>query len=159
MGNGSVIRPGELQLMRAGRGVLHSEYNHSQTEAVHFLQIWILPDQLGLDPAYEQRQFSLPERTNALCLMASRDGRDGSVTIHQDVSLYASILEAGNSVTHEPGDNRLAFVQIVSGEVEVNGKVLTAGDGAQIANVGTVTISAATEAEFLLFDLAPVAIR
>jgi len=159
MGNGTVITAGEVQRMTAGTGVLHSEHNHSADSDLHLLQIWILPERNGLQPGYEQTRYSREEKLNRLRLVGSRDGRDGSVTIHQDVSLYASVLEAGNSVTHEPGDNRLAFVQIVSGEVEVNGKVLTAGDGAQIANVGTVTINAAAEAEFLLFDLAPVAMR
>ena len=110
MGNGSVIHPGDVQLMRAGTGVTHSEFNHSSEKLVHFLQIWILPDHKGLTPAYEQRHFPPEQRRNFLRLVASRDGRDGSVRIHQDISLYAAILEPGQAVNHALAMGRNAWV-------------------------------------------------
>jgi len=154
MGNGSIIRPGELQLMRAGRGVLHREFNPSQTEAVHFLQIWILPDERGLDPAYEQRQFFQSERTNALCLMASRDGRDGSIFIHQDVDLLGVVLDPGRSVTHELNGNRSGWVQVIHGRVAMNGLLLETGDGAALAHESEIELFGESNAEVLIFDLA-----
>jgi len=159
MGNGTVINAGEVQRMTAGTGVLHSEHNHSSDSDLHLLQIWIIPEQNGLEPGYEQTHYPRAEKLNRLRLVGSRDGREGSVTIHQDVDLYASILEAGNSVTHALGKGRLAFVQLVSGEIDVNGTTLGAGDGAQLTNVDAITIAATSEAEFLLFDLVPVTIR
>jgi len=153
MGNGTVIEAGEVQRMTAGTGVLHSEFNHSTEKELHLLQIWIFPERPNLAPGYEQTRFPREDKLNRLRLVGSRDGRDGSVTIHQDVELYSSVLEAGRSVTHETGDDRRLFIQVVSGELEVNGEALSAGDGAQIEETSSITIAARTEAEFLLFDL------
>lgn len=159
MGNGTVINAGEVQRMTAGTGVLHSEHNHSADSDLHLLQIWIIPERRGLEPGYEQTHYPREEKLNRLRLVGSRDGREGSVTIHQDVDLYASVLEAGNSVTHALGTDRIAFVQLVSGEIDVNGATLAAGDGAELTDVDAVTIAAKAEAEFLLFDLVPMTLR
>ncbi len=154
MGNGTVITAGEVQRMTAGTGVLHSEFNHSKEDELHLLQIWIFPEEKDLEPGYEQTRYSREDKLNRLRLVGSRDGRDGSVTIHQDVNLYASVLEKGHSV--ELGDvaHRRVFVQVVSGDIDVNGQPLSAGDGAQIRDSGDVAIEAANDAEFLVFDLA-----
>lgn len=154
MGNSAVIRAGEVQRMTAGTGVLHSEFNHSQEEAVHFLQIWIIPEKNGLEPGYEQTLFSREDKLDRLRLIGSRDGRDGSLTIHQDVDLYASVLSPGKSISLANIEERRVFVQVVAGELDVNGQRLAAGDGAQIENESSVTLTAADEAEFLLFNLA-----
>jgi len=153
MGTGSVIRPGELQLMRAGTGVTHSEYNHSRSEIVHFLQIWVIPDEQGLEPAYDQRAFPETERRGKLRLVASPDGALGSVRIHQDVSLYATLIGAGESVEHALAPERHAWVQVVQGELNLNGAKLSSGDGAAITGVPRVGLSALAPAEALLFDL------
>lgn len=153
MGNGTTITPGEIQRMTAGTGVQHSEYNHSQEKELHLLQIWIYPEQQGLTPGYEQTRFSREEKLNRLRLVGSRDGRDGSVTIHQDVNLYASVLEAGKVVSLDVETDRKVFVQVIRGDIAVNGKPLCAGDGAQIAEQPVLEITAAAEAEFLLFDM------
>jgi len=153
MGNGTVITAGEVQRMSAGRGVLHSEFNHSDDEELHLLQIWIIPERNGLEPGYEQTRFPREEKLNRMRLLGSRDGRDGSVTIHQDVDLYGSVAEAGTQLTHELGGARRAFVQVVHGDLKVNDRMLAAGDGAQIENETLITITAITEAEFLLFDM------
>jgi len=153
MGNGTVIEAGEVQRMTAGTGVMHSEFNHSKEQELHLLQIWIFPEKNSLQPGYEQTRFPREEKLNRLRLVGSRDGRDGSVTIHQDVSLYASVLEDGQSVTHRIGNGRKAFIQVVSGALEVNGEQLRAGDGAQIEAVTELAIAATSESEFLLFDL------
>lgn len=153
MGNGTVIPAGDVQRMTAGTGVLHSEFNHSQDEELHLLQIWIIPERKNLQPGYEQTRFSREEKLNNLRLVGSRDGRDGSVTIHQDVDLYASVLETGNDVTLDDVASRRIFVQVISGDVDVNGNHLTAGDGARIRNAGAIHIKAQADAEFLLFNL------
>jgi len=153
MQNGSVIRPGELQLMRAGTGVTHSEYNHSNEERVHFLQIWILPDQVGLEPAYDQRQFPIESRHNTLRLVASRDGREDSIRIHQDAELYLANLDAGASVRHALPDDRYAWLQVARGAVRLNGEPLETGDGAAVNREGTLEITGDEDAELLLFDL------
>ena len=153
MGNGTVINAGEVQRMTAGTGVQHSEFNHSKEDELHLLQIWIFPEQKSLDPGYEQKEFSRDEKLNQLRLIASRDGRDESITVHQDVSLYASVLEAGSALTHPTDPDRKVFVQIVNGEATVNGEALAAGDGVQIRNEQEISITATTEAEFLLFDM------
>jgi redox-sensitive bicupin YhaK (pirin superfamily) len=153
LGNGSVIRPGDVQTMRAGTGVTHSEYNHSRQDWVHFLQIWILPDTPGLPPAYGQQHFSEEERRGTLKLVASRDGRDGSLEIHQDASMYASILDAGSSVKHDLAPGRRAWVQMIRGRAEVGIRVLDGGDGAAIEDESSVTIRAEQGSELLLFDL------
>ena len=153
MGNGEVITPGEVQRMTAGTGVLHSEFNHSQEKELHLLQIWIYPEKTGLEPSYEQIRFSREEKLNRLRLVGSRDGRDGSVTIHQDVNLYASVLEQDNDVSLDVGDDRKVFVQIIRGDIAVNGQALSAGDGAQIEGERALEISAGSDAEFLVFDM------
>jgi len=154
MGNGSVIRPGDVQRMSAGTGVEHSEYNHSGSELVHFLQIWILPERQGLPPGYEQKHFAADERHNRLRLVASRDGRDGSLTVHQEADLYASVLDDGHSVGHELAPGRRAWIQVVRGSLNVNGTQLAGGDGAAIAGTSRLSLAAAAETEFLLFDMA-----
>lgn len=153
MGNGSVIVPGDVQRMSAGRGVLHSEYNPSPDEPVHLLQIWIEPNVIGIDASYEQRSIPASEKRGRLRLIASADGRDGSVTIHQDTAVYATLLDAADAVTYALAPARRAYVHTVRGRVRVNGKTLQAGDAAKIAAETAVTLDAAEGAELLLFDL------
>ncbi|HKJ20409.1 MAG TPA: pirin family protein [Woeseiaceae bacterium] len=153
MGNGTVISAGEVQRMTAGTGVLHSEFNHSKEEELHLLQIWIFPEEKNLTPGYEQTLFSREEKLNRLRLVGSRDGREGSVTIHQDVDLYASIVEKGKNVMLDDVADRRVLVQIVSGSVNVNGETLLAGDGVQIRDVATIDITANDDAELLLFSM------
>ena len=150
-----VIRPGDVQRMSAGTGVLHSEFNHSKDSATHFLQIWIIPERKGLKPSYEQKTFGLPDKANKLRLIGSRNGREGSVTIHQDVDLYATVLEHGESVTHSLATNRLAWIQVARGSVKLNGEVLQAGDGAAIESAGELRLEGEKTTEVLLFDMAP----
>ncbi|MBD2257612.1 pirin family protein [Pseudanabaena sp. FACHB-2040] len=154
IGNGSIIRPGDVQRMSAGTGILHSEYNASKTDPVHFLQIWILPDQSGIEPGYEQTHFSSEEKQGKLRLVGSRDGREGSVTIHQDVNLYATSLQEGEAVDHALRQGRVAWLQVARGTIDLNGYTLTAGDGAAVTHSEVLTLAAATEAEVLLFDMA-----
>lgn len=153
MGNGTVITAGEVQRMTAGTGVQHSEYNHSPTDELHLLQIWFFPEQKNLQPGYEQKMFARDEKLNQLRLIASRDGRDGSVTVHQQVDLYASILEKGATVTHAITDAHKIFVQVISGEVTVNDQVMSAGDGLKVTGEENASIISKAEAEFLLFDM------
>ena len=152
MGAGSTLRPGDVQRMSAGTGVVHSEFNASDTEPVHFLQIWLLPDRRGHAPGYEQRTFSAEDKRGRLRLIASDDGREGSVTVHQDVSLYASLLDGDEVVAHALGPDRAAWVHVARGEVAVNGERLTAGDAAAIGD-GEVRLDHGVGAEVLLFDL------
>ena len=154
MGSGSVIRPGDVQRMSAGTGVSHSEFNPSDREPVHLLQIWILPESRGLAPSYEEKSFSEVERRGRLRLVASEDGREGPVTIHQDARLYAVILDAGASVEHLLGANRYAWLQVARGAVNLNEFNLQQGDGAAISNEADLKIVAREAAEILLFDLA-----
>ncbi len=154
MGNGTIIRAGEVQRMTAGTGVLHSEFNHSEDEELHLLQIWIFPEKNNLEPGYEQTLFEREDKLNNLRLIGSRDGRDGSITIHQDVDLYASVLLAGNEVTLDGVTERRIFVQVISGELDVNGEKLSAGDGAQIRHAEAIRARSESDAEFLLFNLA-----
>lgn len=154
MGNGSVIRRGDVQRMTAGTGVQHSEFNHSKTELVHFFQIWVIPNRRNLPPGYEEKRFDDVEKRDRLRLVASGDGRDGSVTIHQDTDLYASLLTSGQEVTHTTERTRKGWVQLASGAVTVNGETLSPGDGAAIAYEETVTIKATADSELLLFDMA-----
>jgi quercetin 2,3-dioxygenase len=153
LGTGSTIRPGEVQRMSAGTGIRHSEFNASKTEPVHFLQIWILPERDGLDPGYEQREFPLEEKKGRLRLVASRDGRDGSVTMHQDADLYASVLAAGDRVTYDLAPGRHAWLQVARGAVTLNGQDLAQGDGAAVGSEDRLEIAANEESEILLFDL------
>jgi redox-sensitive bicupin YhaK (pirin superfamily) len=154
MGNGSVIRPGDIQRMTAGTGVRHSEMNHSATESVHFLQIWIEPEREGIEPGYEQKAFSEADKRGVLKLVGSRDGRDGSVTINRDVDLYASLLQSGDSVTHALETQRHVWLQVVRGELDVEGMSVSAGDGVALVAPREVAITAASAAELLLFDMA-----
>jgi redox-sensitive bicupin YhaK (pirin superfamily) len=153
MGNGSIIRPGDVQRMSAGTGVRHSEKNPSPSEPVHLLQIWILPHTVGLEPSYEQKAFSADARRNKLRLIASSDAADGSVLIHQDVSLYASIIEEGTSVNHSMSETRFGWLQVARGIVDVNGEQAEQGDGAVIVGESNIEIAARQPAEILLFDL------
>lgn len=153
MGNGTVISAGEIQRMTAGTGIEHSEFNHSQDDELHLLQIWLFPEEKGLVPGYEQIEFTREDKLNQLKLVGSRDGRDGSVTIHQKVDLYASVLEAGTELTHTMADTHKIFVQVISGDLTISGKTLAAGDGVQIKNENSVLIIAQSEAEILLFDM------
>ncbi len=152
IGTGSVIRPGEVQRMSAGTGIRHSEFNHSDSEPVRFLQIWIVPDEANLEPDYDQKNFSA-ELGDGLRLVASRDGREGSVAIHQDVDLYAATLKDGDTVTHDMAEGRRYWVQIAQGTVTLNGRELRRGDGAAIVDEGTLTIDATSDAEILFFDM------
>jgi len=157
MGNGSAIVPGEVQRMSAGTGVLHSEFNHSNDEEVHLYQIWIFPEKKGIEPSYEQKFFSDEEKLNRLRVIASPTAEDGAVKIHQDARLLATILEEGKSVTHELKKGRGAWIQVASGSVNLNGKTLTAGDGAAISDEEKLTLTGnanGKKAEVLLFDLA-----
>src|ERR1700754_1193455 len=154
MGNGSVIRPGDVQRMTAGTGVRHSEQNASDQERVHLLQIWILPNKEGLEPGYEQKAFSEDERRGRLRLIASDDGREGSVLVHQDVSLFASVLPAGQEVSHTIDPRRYAWIQVARGSVQVNGEKANQGDGLVVVAESALTIQAREPAEILLFDLA-----
>jgi redox-sensitive bicupin YhaK (pirin superfamily) len=153
MGNGTVIPAGDVQRMTAGTGVLHSEFNHSQEEELHLLQIWIFPEKNDLAPGYEQTAFPREAKLNRLCLIGSRDGREGSVTIHQDVDLYSSVLETGERVALDGVADRRIFVQVVSGELRINDESVEAGDGVQIRQEDSVNITALSESEFLLFNL------
>lgn len=153
MGNGTVITAGEVQRMTAGTGVRHSEFNHSEDSELHLLQIWIFPERNDLQPGYEQTRYSRDDKLNQLKLVGSRDGREGSITIHQDVNLYASVLEAGKTVSLDLPSARKVFVQVVNGNIAVNREQLSAGDGMQLEGEGTINVSASSEAEFLLFDM------
>ena len=153
MGNGSVIRPGDVQRMSAGTGVRHSEFNASDAELVHFLQIWILPDRQGHAPGYEQKHFTPADLAGTLRLIASPDGRDGSVTIHQDARLYAAKLDGTQAVTHTLATGRLGYVHVARGTLRLNGTPLETGDGARIENESQLRFEQSRGAEVLLFDL------
>ncbi len=154
MGNGSIIRPGDGQRMSAGTGVRHSEANASKTDPAHLLQIWILPDRRGHEPGYEQKAFPEAEKRGKLRLIASPDGRDGSVTIHQDAKLYAALLKPGDEVKHNLGKGRHAWLQVAKGAVELNGQTLNQGDGAAVSEEEKLVVKGTEDAEVLLFDLA-----
>ncbi len=154
MGTSSVIRPGEVQRMTAGTGVAHSEYNPSSTEQVHLLQIWLLPEAEGLEPGYEQRLFPLEKKKARLQLVASREGRDDSVRVHQDVSLYAAQLDVDDVVSYQLKKGRAAWIQVVRGDIRLNEKSLTQGDAAAVCDEDTVRIVGVNPSEILLFDLA-----
>jgi quercetin 2,3-dioxygenase len=154
LGTGSVIRPGDVQRMSAGTGVTHSEFNHSSAELVHFLQIWILPARRGLAPSYEQRAFTIDERTNRWRVVASPDARDGSLTIHQDVTVLATLLGEGASIEHVLTGERHAWLQVARGELELNGVRLAEGDGAAVTNERALVATGRRPAEALIFDLA-----
>ncbi|MBD0372608.1 MAG: pirin family protein [Pyrinomonadaceae bacterium] len=154
MGTGSVIRPGEVQRMSAGTGVTHSERNPSVDEPVHLLQIWIMPDKRDYKPSYEQKAYTDEEKRGRLRLIASPDGRDNSVTIHQDARLYSSLIEPGQRIEHKLEPNRHAWVQVARGSVEINGTALDQSDGAAISNEELLSITSKVPSEILLFDMA-----
>ena len=154
MGTGSVIRPGEVQRMSAGSGVTHSEFNPSPAEGTRLLQIWILPERIGLEPSYEQKRFEDDERRGQLRLVASPDGRDGSLTLHQDAGILVALLEEGETVRHELRPGRGAWIQVVRGQIRVGDADLDEGDGASVERAGKIEIRGLAPAELLLFDLA-----
>ena len=154
MGNGSVIRPGDVQRMSAGTGVRHSEFNASRSDLVHFLQIWIEPGVRGIPPSYEEKHFDAASKRGRLRLVASPDGREGSVTLHQDASLYAALVDGDEQVAHPVAAGRKAYVHVARGSVVVNGQPLAAGDALKASGVPEVVIEKGANAEVLLFDLA-----
>lgn len=154
IGTGSVIRPGDVQVMSAGSGIRHSEFNHSKQEPVHFLQIWVLPDREGISPRYDQKTFSEVEKRGRLRLIGSSDGRDDSIVIHQDVEIFAALLNRSEAVTRALAAGRKGWVQVVRGAGEVNGKAVRAGDGVALEGEADLNVtSAADDSEFLVFDL------
>jgi quercetin 2,3-dioxygenase len=154
IGTGSVIRPGDVQVMSAGTGIRHSEFNHSKTEPVHFLQIWVVPDREGIAPRYEQKTFPDVDKRRKLRLVGSSDGREGSVVVHQDVSLFAALLNSGEQVTYALQSGRKGWLQIVRGSVTMNGRDLDAGDGAAVTGEPALAVTAKVDAtEILVFDL------
>ena len=154
LGTGSVIRPGDVQRMSAGTGVRHSEMNNSPTSPVHFLQIWLMPERRGVPPQYEQKRFEPAEKQGRLRLVASRDGRQGSVSVNQDVDLYAGLFKAGEGTRLDLRPGRHAWIQVARGEVTVNGETLHQGDGAAVSDESTLEITSTADAEVLVFDLA-----
>ena len=153
LGNGEVLRPGELQRMTAGTGIRHSEFNPSETEPVHLYQIWITPEQRGLTPSYEQRAFDTSSSEGRWQLIAARDGRDDSLTVNQDVSLWRVQLDAGRELAHELSPQRFGWLQVMTGQVELNESTLEAGDGVAISDETKLLIRATASSELLLFDL------
>jgi hypothetical protein len=155
IGTGSVIRPGDVQVMSAGTGIRHSEFNHSKKEPVHFLQIWVLPNRQGLPPRYDQKSFPASEKQDRLRLVGSPDGRDGSIVIHQDADIYDALLSNGHVVMQPVKPGRKSWVQVVSGAVEVNGAAAVAGDGVAVQDEALLSITSRAEgSEILVFDLA-----
>jgi quercetin 2,3-dioxygenase len=156
MGNGASIQPGEVQRMSAGTGIRHSEFNHSKRDWVHLLQIWLLPEREGITPSYDQKTFSDAEKLGKFRLIASPDARDGSVKIHQDANVYASVLEAGDTAQHAFAPGRYGWLQVARGSVVLDGKTLTVGDGAAITKEDSIQLASAngTKSEVILFDLA-----
>jgi redox-sensitive bicupin YhaK (pirin superfamily) len=154
MGNGSVIRAGELQRMTAGTGVRHSEFNDSAAEAVHLYQIWLLPERNGLHPEYEQRRFSEADKQGRFCLVASPESEDGSLTIHQDARIYLANLEAGTVLSHSMQPGRHAWLQILRGKVTLDGHTLSAGDGVAVSEERGLEVAGREDSELMLFDLA-----
>src|SRR3954464_12065433 len=153
MGNGSTIRPGDVQRMSAGTGVQHSEFNASQDEPAHLLQIWVIPQRAGDKPSYEEKRFDAADKRGRLRVVASPDGRDGSVTIHADASIYAGLIDGAEKLTFALPKGRLAYVHVARGALSVNGEALKAGDAAKFSDTDTVTLDHGENAEVLLFDL------
>jgi hypothetical protein len=153
-GTSTMIRPGEMQRMRAGTGISHSEYNASQDEPVHFLQIWLVPDEMDLEPGYEQRSFDLKKNCGSWVLVAAPDGRDGAVKIHQDAELFLAVLPMGEKLTYSLRPRRRAWLQVARGKATLNGAALEAGDGAAISAENLLEVNALEDLEILLFDLA-----
>jgi len=155
MGTGSVIRPGDVQMMSAGTGVLHSEFNASREEPVHFLQIWIVPDRKGVAPRYQQRNFTPDEKRGRLRLIISTDGADGSLSVYQDARVHAGLFDGDEQQVFRAPPGRYAYVHVARGALDVNGQRLEAGDGARLRNPGEIRLSGGRAAEVLLFDLRP----
>ena len=153
MGNGSVIRPGDVQRMSAGTGVMHSEFNHSQTQVTHLLQIWIEPKFRGIAPGYEEKRFEVADKRGRLRLIASSDGAEGSVMVHQDVRLYAGLFDGAEEATVSLPQGRRAYLHVARGEVQANGVVLKEGDAMKAVDEKEIRISGGKDAEVLLFDL------
>ncbi|MFA5515560.1 MAG: pirin family protein [Desulfuromonadales bacterium] len=154
LGHGAIIGPGEVQRFSAGTGIRHSEYNPSDSREVHLLQIWVLPEHKGLTPGYEQKNFSPEEFQGRLRLIGSRDGRDNSIVIHQDVALYRADLASGQQLSYAIAGGRCVWLQVIAGSLHCNGQELSAGDGASSSDENALTISSAARASFILFDLA-----
>lgn len=152
MGNGSLIKPGEIQRMSAGMGIRHSEFNHSQEDTLHFLQIWIIPNAVNITPSYEQK--AIPKQDNQLILIGAEQGNDQVITIHQDVQLYVGYFTKDAETIYIPKDHRNLWIQLIHGEIEVNSERLAAGDGAAVVNESQLSIVCKASAEFLLFDVA-----
>ena len=155
LGNGSVIRPGDVQRMSAGTGVRHSEYNPSQDSFTHFLQVWIIPGRTGLAPGYEQKHFAAQDKRGRLRLIASSDGRDGSVAVHQDVQVHAGLFDAQERAVLAMDPQRLAYVHLARGQIKVNGAALQAGDAAKLTGEARIDLTDGEQAEVLVFDLPP----
>jgi len=153
MGNGSTIEPGDVQRMSAGRGVMHSEFNHAAADETHFLQIWIEPSVRGIDPGYEQKRFEDGEKRGRLRLVASPDGREGSVKIHQDAFVYAALLDGAERVVHAPAPGRRTYLHVARGQLSANGEALSAGDALKATDVAEIVLDKGRRAEVLLFDL------
>jgi redox-sensitive bicupin YhaK (pirin superfamily) len=153
MGNGSVIRPGDVQRMSAGTGVQHSEYNHAAHDTTHFLQIWIMPNQTGIEPGYEEKRFDAADKRGRLRLVASSDGAEGSVLVHQDVRLYAGLFDGDESATLALQPGRRAYVYVARGRIALNGQVLETGDAAKLESVDAMALTQGEGAEVLVFDL------
>lgn len=153
MGNGSVIRKGDIQRMSAGRGITHSEFNHSSSEPVHFLQIWVLTEKPGIEPSYEQKRFVDTAIANQLNLIAAKDAEGNAIHVNQDVEIYAAKLESGHDIEWLPDPQRHYWIQLIEGEIAVNGDRLSTGDGAAISRESKVLIEASKNSEFLLFNL------
>jgi hypothetical protein len=154
MGNGSTIVPGDVQRMSAGKGVMHSEFNHAEDGVTHFLQIWIEPNVIGIAPSYEQKHFDAASKRGRLRLVGSPDGRDGSVTIHQEAFLYAGLLDGADRIVHRLEPGRRAYLHVARGAVTANGQALEAGDALKVVGDGELALERALDAEVLLFDLA-----
>jgi redox-sensitive bicupin YhaK (pirin superfamily) len=153
MGNGGVIRPGDLQRMSAGSGIKHSEYNHSATQACHLLQIWFLPAERNITPGYEQKSFDVKGRNGKLQLLASQNARENSLTINQDVDIYTALMGSNDNITHPMKEGRLGWLQVAKGPVTLNGQVLESGDGAAISGEKEIKLSGAKDAEIIFFDM------
>ena len=154
IGKGGVIYRGDVQHMSAGTGIMHSEYNHSKSENVHFLQIWLLPNSKGLKPTYDQRSFDIEKNSGKLNLVVAKDGRDGALKVNQDVDLFAGALKEGDRFSYSFQAERYGWVQVARGEIDLNNLSLKAGDGAALMEINDVDITANSDAEILLFDLA-----
>ncbi len=154
LGTGAVIYPGEVQRMSAGTGIQHSEFNNSDTEPVHLLQIWILPDTLNLPPCYEQKSFPTAEKQGKLRLVAARDGRDGAVTIHQDANMYVGLLGNADKISYQVPPDRYVWLHVATGEVSIDGNIFKAGDAIAYSGENSIELSSPSQAEILLFDLA-----